>query len=98
MPALSSAGKSLSVLGLLLGLPVVLSAQQILSPQAGEYSLAGDLPGDQVSPQIALNGSGGYLVWQDNATDGDGLGISARRISGNLAGSFGVFPVNEQGA
>src|SRR2546425_3432342 len=40
----------------------------------------------------------GFLVWQDNVTDGDGLGISARRITGNLSGLFGVFRVNEQSA
>src|SRR5262245_40021682 len=60
--------------------------------------MAGLLPGDQVFPQVAINKSGGYLIWQDNVTDGDGLGISARRLSSTLSGTLGVFRVNEQGA
>ena len=59
--------------------------------------MAGLLPGDQVFPQIAISSSGGYLVWQDNVTDGDGLGISALRLNSNLSGTLGVFRVNEQG-
>ena len=56
------------------------------------------LIGDQVRPSISLQASGGFLVWEDNATDGDGLGISARRIDSNGLGSLGVFRVNETGA
>ena len=74
-----------------------LFAQNAYVPQGGEYSIAGSLPGDQVFPQVAVGTNGGYLVWQDNATDGDGLGISAQRINSTLSGSFGVFRVNEQG-
>src|SRR5581483_8134093 len=48
------------------------------APQAGEFSVAGALPGDQVHPSVAINASGGYVVWQDNTTDGDGWGISAQ--------------------
>src|SRR5438128_6768753 len=73
-------------------------AQNPYSPQGGEYPIAGALPGEQVFPQISIDSTGGYLVWQDNVTDGDGLGISARRINSNLSGSFGVFRVNERGA
>lgn len=47
--------------------------------------------------RLALGGSGGWIVWQDNATDGDGLGISARRIGGSLSGEFSAFRVNELG-
>src|SRR5439155_23901185 len=72
-------------------------AQNPYSPQGREYPIAGALPGDQVFPQISIDSTGGYLVWQDNRTDGDGLGISARRINSNLSGAFGVFRVNEQG-
>ena len=42
-----------------------------------QYLLSGGLPGDQTRPQISLNGSGGYMVWQDNVTDGDGFGMHA---------------------
>lgn len=74
-----------------------LRADSIL-PRGGEYRVIGSLPGDQVFPRVALNASGGYIVWQDNATDGDGLGISARKLDGSLSGTLSTFRVNENGA
>jgi hypothetical protein len=95
MSPLLSAGKRLFALGSAVVLPSLGFAQSF-SPQGSEYSIAGSLSGDQTFPHVSINASGGYLVWQDNVTDRDGLGISARRISGNLSGSFGVFRVNQQ--
>ena len=46
-----------------------------------EYAIAGSLLQDQVHSQISLKSSGGFLVWQDNITDGNGLGISALQLS-----------------
>ena len=63
-----------------------------------EYAVAGSLPGDQVQPDVALNAKGGFLVWQDNATDGSGFGVSAQRVDGTLSGTYGTFQVNAQGA
>ena len=51
-----------------------------------------------MQPQAAVNGTGGFVIWQDNVTDGDGLGISAQRLDSSLSGTFGRFRVNEQGA
>jgi hypothetical protein len=34
--------------------------------------------GDQVNASVAANGSVAFVVWQDNAIDGDGLGIGSR--------------------
>ena len=82
----------------LCGSSAVCLADNSFVPQGGEYPVAGLLAGDQVLPSIALSASGGYLTWQDNATDGDGLGVSARRIDSNFLGSLGVFRVNEQAA
>ena len=59
-----------------------------------EYAIAGTLPGDQVHPHLALNSGGGYLVWQDNVTDGYGLGVSALRLDGNFSASLAPFRVN----
>ena len=64
----------------------------------GEYAIAGNLPGDQVHPDLKINNSGGFLVWQDNRTDGSGLGISARRLDATLSGVLSTFRVNEIGA
>jgi hypothetical protein len=84
--------------GLIAGIAGAALADNTYSPQGGEYPIAGSLAGDQVFPHLALGSSGGYLVWQDNVTDGDGFGISARRINSSLSGSFGVFRVNEKAA
>src|SRR5689334_12541704 len=51
-----------------------------------EYSVVGSLPGDQVWPDAALAANGGYLVWQDNITDGSGWGVSACRLDTTLSG------------
>ncbi|MBI3850120.1 MAG: hypothetical protein HY298_07505 [Verrucomicrobia bacterium] len=81
---------------LTLTIPVVALGQNF-APQAGQYSTVGALAGDQTNPQLSLKPSGGYIVWQDNITDGDGLGISARRLDSSLSGTLGNFRVNVQG-
>jgi hypothetical protein len=63
-----------------------------------EYPVIGNLPGDQVFPDVAVSPAGGYVVWQDNITDGSGWGISAEQIKGTLSGSGSTFRVNVQGA
>ncbi|MBI4658938.1 MAG: hypothetical protein HY735_08850 [Verrucomicrobia bacterium] len=84
-------------LGALWVLPGLSFAQTSFSPQGGEYPNSGLLAGDQVLADVAVSETGGYVVWQDNATDGDGFGISARRLAGNLLGTLSVFRVNEAG-
>lgn len=71
-------------------------AQGDYIPQGGEYGIV-NLPGHQVYPDLGLQTSGGYLVWQDSVTDGSGLGISARRIDSSQSGSLSVFRVNQIG-
>lgn len=63
-----------------------------------EYSIAGPLLGDQMRPDAAISTSNGIVVWQDNVTDGDGLGISAQRLDGTLSGALSPFRVNVTGA
>ena len=63
-----------------------------------EYAIAGSLPGDQVNPQLGLGAAGGYLVWEDNFTDGDGLGISALQLDSGFSGVLSPFRVNSIGA
>jgi len=64
----------------------------------GEYAIIGNWPGDQVHPQVALGSGGGYIVWEDNITDGDGLGISAMKLDSTLSGALSPFRVNSIGA
>jgi hypothetical protein len=84
--------------GMFLTVPAVVGGQtNYYSPNGTEYSVAGSLPGDQVFPDAAVTPAGGILVWQDNATDGDGWGISARRLDSTLSGTLSPFRVNAQG-
>ena len=76
----------------------VVFAQGTYTRLAGEYSLSGSLPGDQTRPALAFGPAGGYVVWQDNVTDGDGTGISAQRLNDNLSGTLAPFRVNELAA
>ena len=88
----------LGMAGLILAAPALVFGQTVYAPEATEYSIAGSLPGDQVYPAASLDGTGGYVVWQDNRTDGSGLGISARRLNSSLSGTLSSFRVNEIGA
>src|SRR5207302_3747667 len=98
MPSALRAWKTFVFGVLFAGIAPAILAQNTYAPQGGEYPITGSLPGDQVFPQAALGTNGGYLVWQDNVTDGDGSGISAQRLNSKLSGQFGVFRVNEQAA
>ena len=63
-----------------------------------EYPVIGAWAGDQIYPSVAITPAGGYVVWQDNITDGDGWGISAQQIDSTLSGSMNTFRVNVTGA
>ncbi len=63
-----------------------------------QYAIIGSLPGDQVHPDVTVTTNGGFVVWQDNITDGDGWGVSAMQLDGTLSGSGSSFRVNVQGA
>ena len=83
----------------LLIFPSSASAQtNLYNPNGTEYAVIGGLPGDQVHPDAAVATAGGFVVWQDNITDGDSSGISARRLDGTLSGTLGTFRVNATGA
>jgi hypothetical protein len=80
-------------------LGITVSAQtNYYSANGTNYPVVGQLLGDQVFPDVAISSTNGIVVWQDNATDGDGWGISARRLDGTLSGVFSPFRVNVTGA
>jgi hypothetical protein len=84
--------------GMFLTVPAVVWGQtNYYSANGTEYTVVGSLPGDQVFPDAVLNASGGFVVWQDNATDGSGWGVSARRLDSTLSGTLSTFRVNAQG-
>ena len=76
----------------------VLAQTNYYNPNGTEYAVIGALPGDQVFPDVAISTTGGFLVWQDNITDGDSWGVSARRLDSTLSGTLGPFRVNAIGA
>lgn len=89
------------VLSIAASLALVLSpdapAQNAFSASGNDYPIVGAIVGDQTKPSLAISSSAGYLVWQDNGTDGSGLGIRAQRLDGlgNRVGSY--FRVNSIG-
>jgi len=84
--------------GLFLGIPAAVFGQTNYYRTNGtEYAVVGSLPGDQVFPDVAVTPGGGFVVWQDNITDGDGWGVSAQRLDSMLSGTLSTFRVNVQG-
>ncbi len=84
--------------GLFLAVPAAVFAQtNYYTTNGTEYAVVGQLPGDQVWPDVAVNTNGGFVVWQDNATDGSGWGVSAQRLDGTLSGTLSTFRVNVTG-
>jgi len=84
--------------GLLASVACVSAQTNYYGTNGAEFAVVGSLPGDQVFPDAAISPSSGFVVWQDNATDGDGWGVSARRLDATLSGTLGSFRVNAQGA
>ncbi len=82
---------------LVVATPALVWGQGNYVAQGSQYNLAGALAGDQVYPAVSIKTTGGYLVWQDNYTDGAGLGISARKLDSSLSGTLSTFRVNENG-
>ena len=86
--------------GVVLSLAAALIAHVALAqvePLGAEYGISGPAAGDQVFPAAAVNASGGYVVYQDAFTDGNGFGISARRLDSTLSPSvLAPFRVNQQ--
>ncbi len=67
--------------------------------QGTEFPITVRYPGDQVNARLALDATGGLVVWQDAAIDGQGLGIAALRLNETLSPqSGGAFQVNENAA
>ncbi len=73
-------------------------AQNYYTTNGTEYPIIGNLAGDQVYPDVAVSQNGGFVVWQDNITDGSGWGISARQVNSTLSGTLSTFRVNVTGA
>jgi hypothetical protein len=69
---------------------------QLATPLGTEYSISGQMPGDQLFPRVAVKANGGYVVWHDNRTDTNGLGVRAQKLNSNLSPTLASFRVNQQ--
>ena len=75
--------------------PTLLLGESGYVTNGGEYKIAGALPGLQDFPHASINPAGGFLVWQDNAIDGHGLGIGAIALDNAFARVQSAFRVNQ---
>jgi len=62
-------------LGGFLAFSAAVWGQSSVAPQGGEFSILGNIPGDQVWPTVSLSPAGGCIAWQDNMIDKSGGGI-----------------------
>lgn len=91
------AQKHLALWVLALGIPAFQTAQATFVPQATNYAITEPLVGDQAHPSLALGAGGGFLVWEDNRTDGSGSGISAIALDAGFSKVFSTFRINADG-
>ena len=98
MASFSNVRKLLAGCLLVVAAPALVCGQGNYSSQGSQYSIAGTLLGDQVYPSVSIKTTGGYIVWQDNYTDGAGLGIAARKLDSSFSGTLSPFRVNAKGA
>jgi hypothetical protein len=63
---------------------LLVNGQNAFSPGGNDYVIAGALAGDQTAPQAAVNAAGGFVVWQDNSANVNGLRIRAQRLNSSF--------------
>lgn len=80
--------------GIIIAVPVVVSAQPGFAPLGGEYAIVGALPASQSRPRMSINAGGGYIVWQDQNTFGNRLTVMGRPLNSGLGSSLPAFRVN----
>src|SRR2546422_5094485 len=86
--------RRLAMLGGLLAIPLLAKGQNAFSPGGNDFVISGALAGDQTAPQAAVNASGGFLVWQDNAVNTNGLRIRAQGLNSGFTRSLSPFVVS----
>ena len=90
-------GISLACALMLLGLDLsTAKADRRYEAKGTEFDLIPKLVGDQLASQSAISLKGGYIVWQDNATDESGYGVSAIKLDINANPVGSPFRVNTQ--
>jgi len=77
------------------GMAYPLQASPRFRPEGTQYQIAGTSLGDQLAPSLSIKETGGWLAWHDNTSDGEGFGVSIRRLSSQLTG-MSSFRVNQR--
>jgi len=85
MLLLSRAVRYLAMMCWPLGPALLVAAELTFLPQGTEFPVTRRMVGDQTNPQISLSTDSGYVVWQDNGIDGDGLGVGAIALNSYLS-------------
>lgn len=85
MSSLSCAIRHLALLCWTCASVAAVHSEPVFLPQGTEYPVTRGKIGDQTNPQLSLRPEGGYVVWQDNGIDGDGLGIGAVALNSYLS-------------
>lgn len=65
----------------------VVEQQTVLVPQGSEFSILGNIPGDQVWPTVSLSSTGGFISWQDSIIDKTGGGLGAAVLNPSFQAS-----------
>ena len=74
-------------LGGLIAFTGALWGQSTVTPQGGEFSILGSLPGDQVWPSVSLSPTGGCVTWQANVLDKSGGGLGGTLLNTSFEAS-----------
>jgi hypothetical protein len=73
-------------LGGLIAFSTAVCGQTTIKPQGGEFTIIGNVPGDQVWPSVSLNSTAGVIDWQDNRIDKLGVQVGGALLNSSFAG------------
>ena len=73
-------------------------SQAALMSLGGEYPLLGDVAGHQQNPHVAVDATGGFVVWQNATAKSKGERILAQRLNGNFNGMGSPLVVSQNTA
>src|SRR5688500_16415260 len=94
MSLLLSLRKGLILPALVAVFPISVWSQIAAVPQSNEYVIAGSLAGDQARSSVSINQNGGYLVFEENSSQKNGMQIGGTRLNSAFTKISG-FPVNK---
>jgi hypothetical protein len=81
MSLLLSLRKGLILPALVAVFPISVWSQIAAVPQSNEYVIAGSLAGDQARSSVSINQNGGYLVFEENSSQKNGMQIGGTRLN-----------------